>query len=55
MGFIDFDGARYWDIRDAEIIHAKPRDEDVVPDSLPSDSIHRTDRIFLAERPIGEA
>lgn len=55
VGFVDFDGVRYWDIRDAELIHTKPRDEDVVPDSLPSDSVRRTDRIFLAERPIEEA
>ena len=55
MGYLNFDGVRYWDIRDKDKIHFPPRKEDVPVDSLPSDSIRRTDRLFLEDRPVEEA
>ena len=55
MGYLNFDGVRYWDIRDKDKIHFPPRKEDIVPNSLPSDAVKRTDRIFLEEKPVDEA
>jgi len=55
MGYLDFDGVRYWDIRDKEDLHFPPRWEDSDPNSLLSDAKRRTDRIFLEEKPIEEA
>ena len=53
MGYLNFDGVRYWDHREKESFHFKP--EFVDPNSLPSDSYRRTDRLYLAERPVEEA
>lgn len=56
MGYLNFDGVRYWDRRDKEKIHFPPRlKEDVDPIALPSDASKRTDRLFLEERPVEEA
>ena len=55
MGYLNFDGVRYWDIRDKDKFHFPLRQEDAPSDSLPSDSIKRTDRLFLEERPVDEA
>lgn len=55
MGYLDFDKVRYWDMRDVENLHRQPLAEDIDPNSLPSDATRRTDRIFLAERPVEEA
>ena len=55
MGYLNFDGVRYWDMRDKEKIHFPPRWVDVDPKCLPSDASKRTDRMFLESRPIDEA
>ena len=55
MGYLNFDKVRYWDIRDKDKIHFPLRKTDVVPDALPSDSLVRTDRLFLEEKTIEEA
>ena len=55
MGYLCFDGVRYWDIRDVDQFHFKPREDDIDPNSLESDAVRRTDRIFLAEKPVNEA
>jgi len=49
MGYIDFDGVRYWDLRDEDALpkHFKPNQ--LAPNSLPSDSTHRADRNQLVE------
>ena len=45
MGFFDFDGVRYWDIREKDKTWFKVVNEE--PHSLPSDSSKRTDGIAL--------
>ena len=42
MGFIEFDGVRYWDIR--ESVYLKEYDN---PDQKASSSLFREDRIYL--------
>ena len=52
-GFLDFDGVRYWDVREGDKISFPVAGED--PDSLPSQASKRTDgRVFMS-RPITEA
>ena len=46
MGFIDFDGIRYWDIREKESVWFPI--EKKGESSLPSDSSRRRDAIVLA-------
>lgn len=49
MGFMDFDGVRYWDLRDDQKFrkHFKP-DLRSEPNPLPSDSTKRQDSILLS-------
>ena len=49
MGYIDFDGVRYWDLRDEDQFpkHFKPNW--LNPKSLPSDSTQRSDRNELVD------
>ena len=49
MGYVDFDGVRYWDLRDEAQFpkHFKPDLAEANP--LPSDSTKRLDRMFLRE------
>ena len=49
MGFISFDGVKYWDLRDEEEFpkHFKPKC--IEPNALPSDSTKREDRRLLCE------
>lgn len=44
LGFIEFDGKRYWDFR-----HILPMKMNVIVSSLQSDHLRRTDRKFLAQ------
>jgi len=53
MGFFDFDGVRYWDIREKEKTWFKVESEELDP--LPSDSTKRTDGIALRTKTIEEA
>lgn len=46
LGFLEFDGVRYWDIRDLPGEEASPVDE---TEALPSDSRFRPDLIALRE------
>ena len=48
-GYVDFDGVRYWDLRDENESpkHFKPNYVD--PNCLPSDSTKRTDRNTLEQ------
>ena len=55
MGYLDFDGVRYWDRREREGLNFKPRDEDVDPHALESDASKRTDGILLADGTVEEA
>ena len=49
MGHIDFDGVRYWDLRD-ELTNPKSfRQNMLEPNPLPSDSTVRPDRAKLIE------
>ena len=45
MGFFDFDGVRYWDIREKEKTWRRVISDD--PESLPSDATKRTDGLKL--------
>ena len=45
MGFFDFDGVRYWDIREKNKTWFKVVSDD--PKSLPSDSTKRPDSVAL--------
>jgi len=45
MGFFDFDGVRYWDIREKKKTWLNEYVND--PSSLPSDSVRRLDAIAL--------
>jgi len=48
MGYIDFDGARYWDARETEKWYFQVNDWDF--DSLPSDASKRKDVVtFLTK------
>ncbi len=50
LGFVEFDGKRYWDIRDAELYPLiKPAT------ILPSDGRCRPDLLFLQESKLDEA
>ena len=48
MGYIDFDGVRYWDTREPEKWYTEMNDWDV--DCLPSDASRRLDIITLRTR-----
>ena len=45
MGFVDFDGVRYWDVREPEKWHTKMNSWEL--DCLPSDASRRLDIITL--------
>ena len=49
MGYIDFDGIRYWDIRDDEQFPKYFKPDILAPNPLPSDSLKREDRRLLLE------
>lgn len=53
MGFIDFDGKRYWDIREKQAIHFAVQAKGDT--SLPSDSTRRKDSNILASGNIAAA
>ena len=53
-GFVDFDEARYWDYREGSTVNYPIVNIDPAL-CLPSDSRHRTDGLFLLERPVEEA
>ena len=55
MGYLEFDGVRFWDYREKRRVHF-PVDR-IVPDevSLPSQSSKRTDGIFKRTKSIEEA
>ena len=48
-GYVDFDGVRYWDLRDEETFSKHYKPNYVEPDTLPSDSTKRSDRNTLVE------
>ena len=52
MGYIDFDGQRYWDYRDESRVHFPVIE---CKDTLPSQSTKRTDGIFLRTKTVEEA
>jgi hypothetical protein len=54
MGFLDIDGVRYWDIREAQDTVWFPI-LNIGEGTLPSDSTRRVDSISLQSRPILEA
>ena len=43
MGFIDFDGKRYWDVRETDMWYTAMKDWEL--NSLPSDAARRLDVI----------
>ena len=47
MGFVDFDGVRYWDLRDEELQPKHFRPIWIDQDRLKSDSTLRQDRMYL--------
>lgn len=51
-GFLDFDGVRYWDIRDTSTYFELAGE---MPNSLPSQASKRTDGRFLISRTVEEA
>jgi len=51
VGYLNFDGVRYWDFRNKQV-HTPVQQ---VTDYLPSDSRHRTDSIFLQTKSMEEA
>jgi len=55
MGYVDFDGERYWDLRDEDTFkkHFKPNQLDRSP--LPSDCTKRADRNCLVEDDFDQA
>ena len=53
MGFIDFDGVRYWDIRERQSIHFPISAKGQL--SLPSDSTKRKDGMMLAAGNVQQA
>jgi len=50
MGYIDFDGIRYWDLREQELFDVVPS-----PDHLASDSRLRIDSIALLQGDVDQA
>jgi len=50
LGFIEFNGIRYWDIRENIDIKSYEIDK-----QLPSSSIYRLDKILLGENKVEEA
>ena len=52
-GFLDFDGVRYWDVREKENVFFPLAGE--ATDSLPSQSSKRTDGRFFISKSIEEA
>jgi hypothetical protein len=50
LSHIDFDGIRYWDIRDSYPVSIIEKEK-----NLPSSSIHREDRILLSENSMEDA
>lgn len=52
VGFLDFDGIRYWDYREGVAVH-QPIEHSV--NVLQSDATQRTDGQFLRTRPVDEA
>lgn len=55
VGYLDFDGVRYWDYREKMRVHTEV--DYVAPDeeTLPSQASKRTDGIFLLEKTVEEA
>ena len=51
LGFMEFDGIRYWDARDAKMFSVNK----AVDDQLPSDSMHRPDLLILMKGDIETA
>ena len=47
MGFVDFDGVRYWDLRDEKQLPKHFRPKWTSKDRLTSDSTLRLDRMYL--------
>ena len=45
MGYLDFDGVRYWDVREIDKWYFKLKDWEA--DALPSDSSRRSDIVTL--------
>lgn len=62
MGYIDFDGVRYWDVRQ-QVNYPPfdlPKTETALPGGktrlvLPSDTTYRSDSLTLADGDVGEA
>lgn len=52
VGYLDFDGVRYWDYREGEVVHT-PIEHSA--SCIPSDARNRTDGIYLKTRPVEEA
>ena len=52
-GYLDFDGVRYWDVREKDQIYFPIAGEE--PNSLPSQASKRTDGRFFISRPLEEA
>jgi len=55
MGFLDFDGVRYWDYREKNRVHFSVDYEPPADKSLPSQSTKRSDGIFLDTKTVDEA
>ena len=55
MGFLDFDGVRYWDYREKNRIHFPVDHEEPFDETLESQCTKRTDGLFLRMRTIEEA
>ena len=53
VGFLDFDGVRYWDEREKNKIYFPLAGEE--PNSLPSQASKRTDGRFLLSKTVEEA
>lgn len=52
-GWMDFDGVRYWDVREKDDVYFEIAGE--VPDCLPSQASRRTDGLTLLNCPIDQA
>ena len=53
LGFLEFDGVRYWDAREKDSIYMPIAGED--PSALPSQASKRTDGRFFISKTIDEA
>ena len=53
MGFIDFDGKRYWDVRETDMWYTAMKDWEV--NSLPSDAARRLDVITFKTKDAAKA